>query len=60
MMTFCTYFSQGESPPLTAHELRSRQRAPITPQQRPNSRTRKTVPNTVRNYYKYGFRSIIF
>lgn len=46
-----SYFSQGESPPLSVHELRSRQRVPMM-QQRSNSRTRKIVPNTVCYYYK--------
>jgi len=42
------YFSQGDSPPLSVHEIRTRQRAPITPS-RSNSRTKKIVPNTVCN-----------
>lgn len=45
------YFSQGDSPPLSVHEIRTRQRAPITP--RSNSRTKKIVPNTVCNTIMY-------
>jgi len=44
------YFSQGDSPPLSVHDLRTRQRVPITPS-RSNSRTKNIVPNTVCNYY---------
>lgn len=50
-MVFIIYFSQGDSPPLSVHEIRTRQRAPITP--RSNSRTKKIVPNTVCNTIMY-------
>lgn len=53
------YFSQGDSPPLSVHEIRSRQRAPSTTS-RSNSRTKNIVPNTVCNTIMYTncFRKI--
>ncbi|XP_022179091.1 regulatory-associated protein of mTOR isoform X1 [Myzus persicae] len=41
-----SYLSQGDSPPLSVHEIRTRQRAPVS-SSRSNSRTKKIVPNTI-------------